>query len=297
VDIKKIGHDYQTITKECRKVSEKSIYETATFPGKKPNVLRELLKKGKPTLATRVFSSWPLITEIVGNTGKFDYIEFSAEYAPIDQPNLENIARAAELHNMGSMIKVDYANRTYVAQKAVSSGFQSVLFADHREPAEIEATIKTLRADCPQDGGAFGFTPRRLIGFSAGFTQMQFAEMLNDIVCVFMIEKKEAVDNIEAICNVEGVDMIQFGPADFSMSCGVNMKDNADNISAAEEKCIKAALKYGVRPRCEIMSPEAAKRYADLGVKDFCIGAEVWNLMALWADHGNAMRDIMAGLV
>ena len=275
-------------------MSEKSIYESVSFPKKKPNVLRELINAGKPSVATRVFSTWPLITEIVGNTGKFDYIEFLAEYAPVDQYDMENIARAAELHNMGSMIKVDYANRTHVAQKAVASGFQSVLFADHREPDDVAATIKSLRADCPQDGGIFGFTPRRFIGFSAGFTQMQFAEILRDIVCVFMIEKKEAVDNIEAICNVEGVDMIQFGPADFSMSCGVDAGDNAGNICAAEEKCIKTALKYGVRPRCEILTPEAAKRYMDLGVKDFNIGGEVWNLMAYWGDSGSAMREIIA---
>ena len=274
-------------------MSEKTLYESVSFPGKRPNVLRELIKAGKPSLATRIFSSWPLITEIVGNTGKYDYVEFLAEYAPVDQHDMENIARAAELHKMGSMIKVDYANRVHVAQKAVASGFQAVLFADHREAGDVAATIKSMRADCPQDGGSFGFTPRRLIGYSAGCTQMQFAEMLRDIVCCFMIEKKEAVDNIEAICNVEGVDMIQFGPSDFSMSCGVNARDNGDNIRAAEERCIKAALKYGVRPRCEINSPEAAKRYIDLGVKDFNIGGEIWNLAAIWSSHGNAMRAVM----
>ena len=276
-------------------MSEKTIYDTVSFPGKKPNIIRELIKAGKPTVATRIFSSWPLITEIVGNTGKYDYIEFLAEYAPVDQYDMENIARAAELHNMGSMIKVDFANRTHVAQKAVASGFQSVLFADHRYPEEVDATVKSLRADCPQDGGTFGFTPRRLIGFSAGFTQMQFAEILRDIVCVFMIEKKEAVDNIEAICDVEGVGMIQFGPSDFSMSCGVDAKDNSDNIRVAEEKCIKTAIKYGVRPRCEILTPDAAKRYIDLGVKDFNIGGEVWALMEYWGESGSTLRDIING--
>ncbi|MGI6005641.1 MAG: HpcH/HpaI aldolase family protein [Christensenellales bacterium] len=274
-------------------MSEKNAYETSSFAGKKPNVLRELIKAGKPTVGTRIFSSAPIVTEVVGNTGKFDYVEFLAEYAPVDQYDFENIARAAELHNMGSMIKVDFANRTHVAQKAVASGFQSVLFADHREARDVEATIKSLRADCPQDKGGFGYTPRRLIRYSTGFTQMQFAEMLRDIVCCFMIEKIEAVDNIEEICAVEGLDMIQFGPADFSMSCGVDAKDNGDNIRAAEEKCIKAALKYGVRPRAEIMTPEAAKRYMDLGVKDFNIGGELWNLAAVWSAHGQELRDII----
>ena len=211
-------------------MSEKTIYESVPFAGKNPNKIRELLKAGKPTFATRVFSSWPLITEIAGVTGKFDYIEFLAEYAPVDQYAFENIARAAELHDMGCIIKVDYANRIHVAQKAVASGFQGVLFADHREAKDVEATVKSLLADCPEDSGRFGYTPRRLIKYSTGFTQLQFADMLRDIVRLFMIEKKEAVDNIDEICSVPGVDIIQFGPSDFSMSCGVNAKDNGDNI-------------------------------------------------------------------
>ena len=260
----------------------------------KENKLRYMLDNNMPTIATRLSITWPYIAEVAGVTGNFDYLEFQAEHAPVDQYDMENIVRAAELHHMGSIIKVDYANRTHIAQKAVASGFQGVLFADHREADEVAATIKSLRADCPQDGGNFGFTVRRMIGYSAGFTQMQFAEMLRDVVCCFMIEKREAVDNIEAICAVEGLDMIQFGPSDFSMSCGVNAKDNGDNISAAEEKCIKTALKYGVRPRAEIMTPGAAKRYMDLGVKDFNIGGEIWNLAAIWDSHGKDMRDILA---
>ena len=275
-------------------MAEKTIYDNVAFPGKKPNTIRELLKAGKPTVGTRISSTWPLITEIAGSTGKFDYVEFLAEYAPVEQHDLENIARAAELHNMGTIIKVDYANRAYVAQKAVASGFQAVLFADHRTAADVEATIKILRADCPQDGGVFGYTARRMIGYSGGFTQMQFADMLRDVVCCFMIEKKEAVENIEDICAVKGVDIIQFGPSDFSMSCGVDARDNAENIRAAEEKCIKTALKYGVRPRAEINSPEAARRYMQLGVRDFNIGGELWNLSAAWSSSGGGLRDVIA---
>ena len=275
-------------------MAEKTIYGAGAFGGKKPNVLRELLKAGKPTLGTRIQSSWPLITEAAGNTGMFDYVEFLAEYAPVDQYDFENIARAAELHNMGTIIKVDYANRVHVAQKAVASGFQAVLFADHRTAEDVRATIASLRADCPQDGGTFGFTPRRLIGYNAGFNQMQFADMLRDVVCCFMIEKKEAVDNVEEICAVDGLDMIQFGPADYSMSCGVNASDNADNIRAAEEKCIKAALAHGVRPRAEINAPDQAKYYIDLGVKDFNIGGELFYLTTAWNINGKGMRDVLA---
>ena len=48
----------------------------------KTNKLREILNNNQPSIATRILSAWPTITEAVASTGKFDYIEFVAEYAP-----------------------------------------------------------------------------------------------------------------------------------------------------------------------------------------------------------------------
>jgi len=72
----------------------------------KPNKLRELLRSGKPTLSTRIQSSWPSTVEVIGHTGLFDYVEFLAEYAPYTLADLENFCRAAELHDLGTMIKL-----------------------------------------------------------------------------------------------------------------------------------------------------------------------------------------------
>ena len=71
------------------------------------NKLRRILREGKTSVATRLWSTWPLYTESLGATGNFDYMEFVAEYAPFTQADLENMARAAELYEMGSMIKVE----------------------------------------------------------------------------------------------------------------------------------------------------------------------------------------------
>ena len=90
------------------------------------NKLRRILREGKTSVSTRLWSTWPLYTESVGATGNFDYVEFVAEYAPFTQMDLENLARAAELYEMGSMIKVDLQNRFYVAQKAVASAVEAM---------------------------------------------------------------------------------------------------------------------------------------------------------------------------
>jgi len=258
----------------------------------KTNRLRQLINEGKPSIGTRVESVWPVIAEIVGSTGKFDYIEFVAEYAPHSQLDLENIARAAELHNMGTMIKLDFQNRAFVAQKALAAGFQAIMFTDHKTPEEVRESLWVISPDTPEDGGRFGYPNRRWIGFQPYNPQMTYAAMVRDTVKVFMIEKKEAMDNIEAICAIPGVDMVQFGPSDYSMSLGWNSAGHFDEFKAAEREMIKVALANGVRPRCEIGSPADAKYYIDLGVKDFCLGDELGSHLRFWGREGAALREI-----
>lgn len=258
----------------------------------KENRLRYLLSNNLASVATRILSTWPTIVEAAGSTGSFDYLEFVAEYAPFSQADLENFARAAELSNMSSMIKVDFQNRGYVAQKAMASGFQAILFTDHKTAKEVKESIYMIRPDTPQDGGRFGYPNRRWIGYTSNAPQMDYAKMVRDTVVAVMIEKKEAMDNIEEICSVPGVDMVQFGPSDYSMSNGRNAKDYVSEYKAAERKMIEVALRHGVQPRCEINQPSEAQYYIDLGVRHFCIGDELRTNMIYWRNIGGEMKKI-----
>ena len=55
------------------------------------NRFRELLAAGQPTLGTHVLSAWPTLLELVGHTRLYDYVEFTAEYAPFDMHDLDNL--------------------------------------------------------------------------------------------------------------------------------------------------------------------------------------------------------------
>lgn len=257
------------------------------------NKLREYLNADKPIMATRINSAWPMVAEVVGATNKYDYIEFLGEYAPYNQYDLENIARACELHDLSVIIKTDWANREYVAQKALASGFQGILFTDHTTAEEVKNTLKMVKPATPEHGGKLGFVNRRWYRNEGFANQLSYAEEVSQCVMGFMIEKAAAVENIEEICKVEGVDFIQFGPADFSMNSGFNSKEEKEKVREAEEKVIKTALKYGVSPRVELNSAKEAERYLALGVKHFALGSELRIEKVYWTEEGSSLREMM----
>jgi 4-hydroxy-2-oxoheptanedioate aldolase len=121
----------------------------------------------------------------------------------------------------------------------------------------------------------------------------EYVQALRDIVVVIMIEKEGTVNNLEEVLSVNGVDMIQWGGADYSMSIGKAGQRGSDEIKAAERRVFETALKMGVSPRAEIGSAEQAKRYLDIGVKHFCIGTDISILYSWWKEHGDGLRKIV----
>jgi 2-keto-3-deoxy-L-rhamnonate aldolase RhmA len=260
---------------------------------KKENRFRQILNEGLPSLGTRMWGTWPFMIEAVGDTGNYDYVEYVAEYSPFSQEDLENMARAAELHDLALLIKVDFQNRGYVAQKAIASGAQGILFTDCRNASEVAESVRLVKPETEEDGGCFGYPNRRFIGFSPRLTQMEHAKRQREVMLAFMIEKKSSMDEIEEICSVPGVDMLQFGPSDYCMSRGWDLKDHREEARAQERRMIETALRHGIQPRCEIQTPEDAAYYMELGVRHFCLGDELKYLQERWNQDGGRMRAMI----
>lgn len=260
------------------------------------NKLRELLRAGKPSVGTHIHSTWPSIVELVGHAGNFDYVEFVAEYAPYDLYALENLGRAIDLFDMSGMMKIEQQPRTYLAVSAIGSGIQNVLFADVRTVADVEECVRSVRAETPETGGIHGVGMRRDVRFGLEAGSPAYVQALEDAVVAIMIEKKQAVENLDSLLSVKGVDMVQFGPADYSMSIGLAGQRGHPAVREAEQFVIETCLRKGIAPRAEIGNPADAERYLNMGVRHFCIGTDVSILYAWFRDNGARMREMLSGL-
>ena len=259
------------------------------------NRLRELLNQGKPTLGTHVISPWPGIVEVIGHSGVFDYIEYVGEYSPFSLEQLENFGRAIELFpTMSSMMKVEEQGRGFIATRAIGAGIQNILFTDCRSAEEVRECIRLVRPETPEADGTHGASMRRNVGYVLESGSEAWAQAMNDVVIAFMIEKKGAMENLEEMLSVKGVDMVQFGPNDYSISVGKPGQKQSPEVQKAERDMIALALKKGVAPRVEVTSYELAEPYVELGVRHFCLG---WDLRVIYewcAPQAEGLRKLLA---
>ena len=256
------------------------------------NSLRNKLNANEISVCTRIFNPDPVSVEILGQARQFDYVEFVAEYGSFDLHDLDNVCRTAELYGLGSMIKIDQSHQAFLAQRGIGAGFEAVLFTDCRSAADVRECVSFARPDTPEDGGVYGSAARRNVPMGSGGSPA-YVQAIRDIVVAVMIEKKGAVDELEEILAIPGLDMVQWGGSDYSMNTGhIGDRDHPE-VKEAHDLVFRRSLECGVQPRAEIGSPDLAQKYLDLGVRHFSIGADVSILGGYWSATGAQLRDVL----
>jgi 2-keto-3-deoxy-L-rhamnonate aldolase RhmA len=283
--------DPQSIEEVPRMPSTKS---GSRKPGITSNVVRDALDRGA-TLGTHCSLLSPMVIETVGRTGLFDYVEVVVEYGTYDTPTLENLARAAGLYEMGLMLKVHAADRVLAAQRCVAAGFDSILFSENRTADDVRECLRAVRPDGPRDGGAVGIGARRFM--LPGYVSVaEYLDRLRDTVVAIMVEKPEAVEHLEEMLAVGGVDMVVFGPLDYSLTIGRPGELDCDEVLAAGRQVYEICRAAGVRPRAEVESLDELQYYLDLGITDFCYGGDLRILHANLARDGMQVRGMVAAV-
>jgi 2-dehydro-3-deoxyglucarate aldolase len=125
-----------------------------------------------------------------------------------------------------------------------------------------------------------------------GFGTVQdYQRIANDniVVCV-QIESPTAVENIDAICKVEGIDSVFIGPSDLAASYGQLGNPNHPEVQAAMQTVVKRAKAAGV-PVGTLAPVEAdARRYMEMGITMVAVGSD----LGVFRVGTQALRDKFA---
>jgi len=176
------------------------------------NELKRRLKAG-----AQVFGSWitvesPMATEMMSAQG-FDYFVFDNEHSPLDILHIQTLMQAMRGDSKTCPIVRPWWNDLVAIKRALDIGAQGVLVPWVNTKEQAKAAVD---ATCYMPKGLRGCGPRRASMFDPDY--LKTAD--DEILVVVQIETKQAVENIEDICSVEGVDVTYIGPADLSASYG-----------------------------------------------------------------------------
>jgi 2-keto-3-deoxy-L-rhamnonate aldolase RhmA len=176
------------------------------------NVLKRRLKAGEQVYGTWITLESPIASEMMSDLG-FDYFVFDTEHAPIDIYQTQTLMQAMRGDSETSPIVRVWWNDLVAIKRALDIGAHGVLVPWVNTKEEAELAVKATRY---APDGLRGNGPRRASLFDSDYILTANEEIL--VIC--QIETKDAVENIEDIVSVEGMDVSYIGPADLSASYG-----------------------------------------------------------------------------
>jgi 2-keto-3-deoxy-L-rhamnonate aldolase RhmA len=226
----------------------------------KPNPIRQALLERRVTIGTWIQIGHAAVAEVLANAG-FDWIAADCEHTDMGLAEFAAVARG--LHGRGSVPFVRVReNDTLAIRQMLDLGALGVIVPLVNTPADA---ARAVRAAKYPPAGVRGFAFHR--GNNWGVDFADYAANANDqIAVVVMIESREAVENIDAILAVEGVDGVFIGPYDMSGSYGIPGQTNDPIIQNACARVVAACRKAGKAAGMHVVipTPEAiAKGVAD----------------------------------
>ena len=239
---------------------------------RKSRVLRKM-RSGKVATCTKLNLQDPRCAEIAALCG-FDCIWIDLEHVPNSMADVENCVRAAKIYDVDTLTRVSKGCYSDIIRplEADSTGVMIPHLMSLEEAKQIVYYTKFHPIGRrPIDGG-------NADGAYCLVNETDYVKEANEQrFNVVQIEDFEPLDELEEICKLEGIDMIFFGPADFSHSIGAH-GTNDPRIDEARRLVAKTARKYG-KFAGTVGSPANFDALVDMGYTFISTGADV---VALW---------------
>lgn len=181
------------------------------------NKMKQKLLAGKAALGVSIMIPSVQLVEMAGKLG-YDWVLIDCEHGSITLETVEYMVMAAEASSITPIIRPQKNDPELIGQYMDRGvmGIQAPHVSSAEEAREIINAVKYQPI-----GSRSLAVGTRSANYGFGITLTEYAEQANQdlLVCV-QIEDKDAVDNLDAIAKVEGIDVLFIGPSDLSQSLG-----------------------------------------------------------------------------
>jgi len=205
--------------------------------------VRLKLKNGKPAIGCWIQISNSTTAEIIGDSG-YDWVAVDLEHGLINITDLADIFRSLKLNHTLPLARIAF-NSEKDCKHALEAGAAGIIVPMINTAKDLKKTLEFSR--WPPSG-------KRGVGFSVANTFGKYFKQYNKFsqnpFIIAMIENVDALDNIDEILSVKGLDGILIGPYDLSASMKITgqfkNRKFKDALKLILEKSKKNAIPCGM---------------------------------------------------
>jgi 4-hydroxy-2-oxoheptanedioate aldolase len=233
------------------------------------NPFKRALRAGKPQIGLWSSLSSNYTVEVIAGAG-FDWILLDSEHSPADIENLLTQLQAAAPYPTHPVVRIPW-NDMVTIKRVLDIGAQSLLVPYVSTPNEAKAAVSFTRYPPAGVRGVAGTTRATRFGRVA-----DYARRAHEEICLLVqVETQQALDNLEAICGIEGVDGVFIGPADLHASLGHPGEIANPKVKPLIDDAIRRIRKAGKAPGILTPNEADARHWLECGALFVAVGADV----------------------
>jgi 4-hydroxy-2-oxoheptanedioate aldolase len=241
------------------------------------NPFKRALAAGKPQIGLWSSLSSNYTVEVIAGAG-FDWILLDSEHSPADIENLLTQLQAAAPYPTHAVVRVPWNDMVNI-KRVLDIGAQSLLVPYVSTREEAKNAVSFTRYPPAGVRGVAGTTRATRFGRVA-----EYARRAHEEICVLVqVETQPALDNIEAICGIEGVDGVFIGPADLHASMGHAGEVANPKVKPLIDDAIRRIRKAGKAPGILTPNEADARHWLECGALFVAVGSDV-GILARGAD-------------
>jgi 2-keto-3-deoxy-L-rhamnonate aldolase RhmA len=254
------------------------------------NALRSQLGAGKPAIGTMIDEiSSPFIVHILANAG-FDFVFVDLEHGRFGQEEAANLIQTIRLSPMTCLVRVP-DNQYHLIARVLDAGAEGIMVPRISTRQEVEAVVQSVRY--PPVGQRGLSVTRGHNNYERGEAQA-FAQQANrENLVIVQIERREAVENIDSLLSVPGVDVALVGPVDLSISLGIPLDYSHPDMENAIQRVVDACQRHNVFAGIHTRNLQALSYWHQRGIRMLTSSSDLDMLLDSSTELARALRELV----
>ena len=230
------------------------------------NRIRERLAAGEMALGGNVASYAPDLVELLGAMG-LDWVFIDCEHGAMNESEVTNMVRAADIYDMTAIVRVP-TNSPHVILRFMDVGVMGVVIPHLDTKEDAERAVRAVKYHPMGERGS-NYGGGRNNDYGIGMTDVReyYAASNRETMVIALIESAEAVQNIDEILSVPGLDVGWLGPSDMAQSMGFPGQDAVDGACDRVVEATVRAGKIAAVAHPPYSAIDTMSHYYDLGAR------------------------------